>query len=142
MDPWTRRSPVRLADACVGLVAAFLARDDDTPDRLFIIYAEAHYARVMTPMAVMSAKGLWRSHELKQILDVFRDLKDLRRYLSGPMHNDPPEIREARIRGTFDKAMADPDVPSDALRPVKDYLIKKTLDGWTQPPDDRTNGSS
>jgi hypothetical protein len=40
--PWARRSPVRVADACVGLVALALAEDGSVPSRRFIEYTTDH----------------------------------------------------------------------------------------------------
>ncbi|MET8094219.1 hypothetical protein [Micromonospora sp. NPDC005220] len=128
-DPWTRRSPVRLADACVGLVAGAVARADGVPNDLFVAYAEAHHARTMTPMVVMTAKGLTRSFKMSQLLYAVKDALDLRRYLSGPANNDPREVREARIRAMYAK-IADPDLPPDTLKPVYDYLVNRLIDDW------------
>ncbi|MEU4483200.1 DUF5677 domain-containing protein [Micromonospora sp. NPDC023966] len=128
-DPWTRRSPVRLADACVGLVAGAIAHTDGVPNELFVAYAEAHHARTMTPMVVMTAKGLTRSRRMSQLLDAVRDALDLRRYLAGPANNDPREVREARVRAMYAKVV-DPDLPPDALKPVYDYLVNRLIDDW------------
>ncbi|MFG3553377.1 hypothetical protein ACGGAQ_03210 [Micromonospora sp. NPDC047557] len=135
-DPWTRRSPVRLADACVGLVAGAIARADGVPYELFVAYAEAHQVRTMTPMVVLTAKGLTRSSSISQLLDAVRDAHDLRRYLAGPANDDPREVREARIRAIYTK-FADPDLPPEALKPVYDYLVNRLIDDWAE-----TNGSS
>ncbi|MET8230817.1 hypothetical protein ABZS77_09090 [Micromonospora sp. NPDC005298] len=128
-DPWTRRSPVRLADACVGLVAGAIAHVDGAPNDLFVAYAEAHHARTMTPMVVVTAKGLTRSLRIVQLLDTVRDALDLRRYLAGPANNDPREVRDARIRAMYAR-LADPDLPPDALKPVYDYLVNRLIDDW------------
>jgi len=139
--PWARRSPIHLADGCVGLLAGAVAHADGAPINLFLTYAETHHARTMMPLLVMAAKGLGRS-SLKpaRLIETTRIVLDLRRYLSGPALSDPPRMREARLRAAYDKLPLDPDVPAEAFRPVIDYFIEKILSDFAAPAADHATG--
>ncbi|MET7866887.1 DUF5677 domain-containing protein [Micromonospora taraxaci] len=122
-DPWARRSPARLADACVGLVAAAIAGRCAKSDSLFINYAESHAARTMAPMVVMTFKAIARSLKPTGILRAGAAVVSLRRYLQGPAKDDPVEVREARIRMAFDKALGGFGLPLNSLDAYAAYLI-------------------
>jgi hypothetical protein len=54
LSPWSRRSAVRLADCCTGLMAKEVADKADSPSALFTAYAGAHASRVLVPATVMA----------------------------------------------------------------------------------------
>jgi hypothetical protein len=81
----------------------------------------------MNPTAVVAVKGLGRVLTPTQLLTVAKDVIHLRRYLTGSADADPPEVVKARIHATFDRFTSYADVPAEALRPVKDYLIGRLV---------------
>lgn len=106
--PWTMRSAVRTADACVGILAAFIARRtrDGKAVGPFLEYANAHMKRSMTPLAMAGARGILRSVKWRRAPGGARVLLDLRRYYaSGQAASDPPEVREARTREGYEKLL-------------------------------------
>jgi hypothetical protein len=137
-NPWARRSTVRLADACVGILAAAIARQDGTASDLFIAYAEPHLQRVMAPMMVATGKNMIRLFELKQMIRIIREVRDLRSYLSAQAASDPLDVREARIRAAYEAVVTstvDPDVPAEAIQVVVDFLVEKILSEVPLQPD-------
>ena len=106
--PWTARSAVRTADACVGILAAFIARRTrDTKEvEPFLEYANAHMTRSMTPLAMAGARGILRSIQWRRVPGGARVVPDLRRYYaSGQAASDPPEEREARTREGYERLL-------------------------------------
>ncbi len=59
--PWARRSAVRMADGCVGLLAGHIAEKADHPSERFFRYATAHLDRMLTPALLFAVKGALRS---------------------------------------------------------------------------------
>jgi len=59
--PWARRSAVRMADGCTGLLAAHIADRTGSPSEAFHRYASAHLDRLLTPALVFAIKGARRS---------------------------------------------------------------------------------
>ncbi|HXW46103.1 MAG TPA: hypothetical protein VEL03_15050 [Streptosporangiaceae bacterium] len=59
--PWARRSAVRMADGCVGLLAGHIAEKSDHHSEVFFRYATAHLDRLLTPALLFAVKGAMRS---------------------------------------------------------------------------------
>jgi hypothetical protein len=135
--PWARRSAVRLADACVGILAAAIANDGGTPTAGFVSYAEAHVKRVIMPVAITAGKGVVRLGGLAQFRGMLHDARDLRDYLfSAQAANDPPHMREVRVRVLINKFAAtvvDADTPAGVVQPIADYLVQKILSETERP---------
>ena len=55
--PWVRRSPVHVADACVGVLANILAARSGTSSELFVTYANAHMGRVLPPLFALAGRS-------------------------------------------------------------------------------------
>lgn len=55
---WARRSPARIADACLGALTATMARRAGRPSQLADRYTKRHFDRALTPMIVMSRSGI------------------------------------------------------------------------------------
>ena len=133
--PWARRSTVRLADGCVGLLAGAIANASGQPSGDFAAYAEAHISRVLPPMVVFAGKGIARKGGLRQWFRLYREALQLRDYFRSPQYrNDQPEAREARVRAMYDKlvdmTMNDPEIPEGAIEPIVDFLVERTLSEW------------
>jgi hypothetical protein len=106
--PWTARSAVRTADACVGILAAFIARRtrDNAAVGPFLEYANSHMKRSMTPLIMAGARGVLRSIKWHRMPGGARVLLDLRRYYaSGQAASDPPGVREARTREGYERLL-------------------------------------
>jgi hypothetical protein len=128
--PWARRSPVRVADACVGLMAAALATDTEAPARLFMDYTIAHGKRVLPPFGVLLAKTTGRTFSLRSTLQRLREASETKKYLAGPGRMDSTAQRETRVRALFNYAFADPDLPNDAIAPAVDHFVAVILDEY------------
>ena len=65
---WNRRSPARVADACMGYLAAVVAKDAGEPDQRFLGYADRHNNRTLLPMAFMIAgqKNFMTAHATRK----------------------------------------------------------------------------
>lgn len=133
--PWTRRSPVRVTDACVGLVATAVAENAHKPSRLFTTYALGHSQRVLPPTAVLLAKGASRSANFSTMIRRWREAIGLQSYLAGPGREDAPSCREAQVRALFDFVFEDPDIPRGAFEPLVDHVVQKIIDEWSNQPD-------
>lgn len=96
-NSWARRAPVRLADACVGLLAAAIADRVAAPTALFTQYAKAHAGRVLPPLVATFGKALARKLSIADIARTLKQARDVRIYLSrnrfsrdaGPMRSAP-----------------------------------------------------
>ncbi|WP_194903668.1 hypothetical protein [Catenulispora rubra] len=128
---WARRSPVRLADACVGLLAAAIAADRGSPPQEFATYARDHIARVLTPMVVMAGKQAAGRSGLARQAAILLEIRRMQRYLQAPqVLNDSAQQREAKVRALFGRivpAMVGPDVPTAAIQLVVDHFVEVIL---------------
>jgi hypothetical protein len=121
---WNRRSPVRIADASAGLMAAAVAQRKGKPYQDLARYAERQAQRTLTPVVVMAGGGVGRMRP-RQVLHTIRILRETGTYLwSGRAATDPVEVREAYIRDQFTAALGlvQADVPPGALDPFLDYI--------------------
>jgi hypothetical protein len=101
---WARRSAVRLADGCAGLLAAAIAEHSGQPPGLLRKYADAHIARMLTPVFVLAARGGRQSVRWQEVPAALRAVRTLRRYTRGAGQGDSPAEQEVRIREAFVKA--------------------------------------
>jgi hypothetical protein len=129
--PWARRSPVRLADACVGLLAAAIAAHRGAPSPEFATYARDHIMRVLAPIAVRASKRAGRSGVARQVLMLVPEVIRLRRYLQSPQAAaNPAQKREARVRPLFDRlgsVVFSPDIPTAAVQSIVDHFVELVL---------------
>lgn len=133
--PWTRRSAVRISDACVGLLASAIAASAGRPTALFERYARAHLALTFTPMTVVVAQGLRRSVRLANLPALVRTVRDLRQYaVSAQAAADTPHARETRVRDGFDQVvrLIGLDVPDDVVRVLREDFVARILDSITE----------
>lgn len=132
-NSWARRAPVRLTDACVGLLAGALANQIAEPAELFVRYSERHAQRVLPPLLVTIGKGMTRRLRLADLVTTLKQAEEMRVYLSRAGPDDAPDDREKRLRAMYEALIARldiGDVPSDAIRPVIDHLVTKVLTDW------------
>jgi Family of unknown function (DUF5677) len=121
---WTSRSPARIADASVGILAHNIARGGPEA-RLFAAYARRHMERALVPLAVVGAMSLATSVPIAQVFRMFAAAVSLGRYIwSGRAAADPPDVRTTRIRRAYSEALdlAGVDVPAGALDPFIDHV--------------------
>lgn len=64
---WGRRAPVRIADACLGGLTAYLARQEGRPSQHAARYANRHYERAIPPVAAISLGNFSRGLRLSQM---------------------------------------------------------------------------
>jgi hypothetical protein len=132
-NPWVRRAPVRLVDACVGVLAGAIANTIAAPSELFVRYGEDHATRVLPPLLATIGKGIGRQLGWDGIVAVLKEAGATRAYLSGVGVSDTPEERKARLSSMYDSLIARlgiDDVPPDAIRPVVDHFIAMALREW------------
>ncbi|WP_333771834.1 hypothetical protein [Streptomyces sp. IBSBF 2435] len=129
--PWTRRSAVRISDACVGLLAGALARQADVDTTVFEEYAQAHAARAITPLAVVAGRGLRDSVELAELPAAWQRMLRLRAYAeSEQAWLDAPAVREARVRQEFRQILSvlHLDLDDGATAPVHEHFVTVLLE--------------
>ncbi|WUH89791.1 hypothetical protein OG900_06360 [Streptomyces sp. NBC_00433] len=129
--PWTRRSAVRISDACVGLLAGALASQADVDTTVFEEYAQAHAARAITPLAVVAGRGLRNSVKLAELPAAWQRMLRLRAYAeSEQAWLDAPAAREARVRQEFPQSLGVLylDLDDGATAPVYEYLVTVLLE--------------
>ena len=128
---WTRRAPIRAADAAVGILAFNIARRGGTPDALLAQYAEAHLRRVPPPFTVIAGIAYGRSFNLKQIITTIRSVRDLGIYnWSDQAAADTLDERKARIREGLTTILNLPEfgIPPDAAEAYINYLAAAVVD--------------
>lgn len=131
-NSWVRPAPVRLADACLGLMACAVADQVAAPMDLFLRYAEGHAARVLPPLLATIGKRMIRRLGASNLRHTLTQARDVRAYLSSTRPDDAPDERETRLRdlyGTMIKRL-DLDVPPEAIQPIIDHLVAKVLAEW------------
>jgi len=110
---WTRRSPARIADTSVGILAHNIARDGKEAS-LFAGYARRHMNRALVPVAVVGAMAFATTVPTAQVFRMFAAAVGLGRCIwSGRAAADPLDVRTTRIRRAYSEALdlADIDVP-------------------------------
>lgn len=123
---WTKRSPARTADACVGILAAAIARDYGLTPRRFLGYAATHVRRVIPPLPAMV--GRQGTASLKARLLPRMLLQLLKGYLYFRSHEGlsaPYAERTARLRRTMEEVISnfELDVSDVARACILDQLI-------------------
>ncbi|WP_018588672.1 hypothetical protein [Salinispora arenicola] len=133
-NPWARRAPVRLTDACVGLLAGALANQVAEPSDLFARYSEGHAWRVLPPLLVTSGKGMARKLRPADLVATLRQAAQMRAYLTRVAPPDAgPDDRETYLRAMVEALLTRlgfTDIPEDAIRPIIDHLVGQTLREW------------
>lgn len=124
-----RRSPVRVADAATGFLAADLARRSGRPEEKLLAYANRHYSRTLMPMAVMAFTGMGGSLRPQRVIEIIRLTIDVYIYIrNGRGIADSVEERAAYVRERFTQILnfkGDSEIPEDALDPFIDFVADK-----------------
>jgi hypothetical protein len=131
-NPWAHRAPVRLTDACVGLLAGAVADRVGAPTELFVRYAEAHAGRVLPPLLITVGKRMAPRLLVGGLVRTLKDARDVRANLSRGARDEAPAEREARLREMYNALIArlDLDMPTEAIQPVVDHLVAMVLAEW------------
>jgi hypothetical protein len=124
---WARRSPVRIADFCVGALTANMARRAGTPSRLADAYTERHLSRTLTPMVAMSSPGFTTILAPRNLRIAITTFKDTFRYAASGHDAADPAKRVARIREGMRTLLVtgQPGLPDGALDPFLDFISDK-----------------
>lgn len=122
-----RRSPARIADACLGALTANMARRAGRPSQLADKYTERHFDRALTPMVVMSSPGIGKLVMPRQIVTTVRTVRGIFKYARSGEDAADPAVRVARIRAGMEALLLAglPDLPEGALDPYLDYVSQK-----------------
>jgi hypothetical protein len=131
---WARRPAARLSDACTGLLAGHIARQQGRSPEVFLAYADSHLDRLITPAATAFLKAARRSATWHQIPGVLRQIMALRAYTHGGGYDDDPAQQEARIRRDFDRILGTivPGAPEGMLAQATEELIARLIDEMRQ----------
>jgi hypothetical protein len=124
---WARRSPARIADACLGALTATLARRAGRPSQLADEYTKRHFGRALTPMIVISSSGMGKLLMPRQILTTIATARGIFKYARSGQHSANPAIRVGHIRAGMATLLlaAVPDLPEGALDPFLNYVSEK-----------------
>lgn len=121
---WARRSPVRIADSCLGALTAAVAQRTGADYQRAMQYADKHGARALVPVAVMSSGGFRRALGPRQLLPALRRLKETANYIDSGRDTGNPAVRTATIRAAMETMLlaGQPSVPQGSLDPFLDYI--------------------
>ena len=124
---WARRSPVRIADACFGLLTAAVAQQAGIPYQDAIRYADRHGGRALTPVMIMGTSGLKRGIGLRKLITALGQLRGFGDYIQSGADAQDPAVRTAKIRAGMKSLLllAELDIPPGALDPYLDYVAAK-----------------
>jgi hypothetical protein len=124
---WGRRAPVRIADACLGALAAVLADRAGVPCQHAARYADRHGERVVAPVIAVSLGGLARGLRPRQIMTAIGQMRAFGEYVRSGEDADDPAVRTARIRAKMQGLLTIPglDIPVDALDSYLDFVAAK-----------------
>jgi hypothetical protein len=127
--PWTRRSAARLSDACAGLLAGHIARQDGRMADVFLAYADGHLDRLITPAVMTFAKTARNSVPWRQVPGLLRQVVALRAYTHGGGYADDPAQQETRIRAGFGMILdtVAPDVPEGMFAQATEEIIARLV---------------
>ena len=132
-NSWVRRAPVRLADACAGLLAGAIADQVGESTELFLRYAEDHAERVLPPLLATIGKVMVRKDSLVGLWRAARQAREVKEYLSRAEPDEVGVEREARLRDLYDTWIAHldlDDVPPEAIQPIVDHFVAIALAEW------------
>jgi len=124
---WARRSPARIADACLGALTATMARRAGRPSQLADKYTDRHFGRALVPMIVMSSPGIGKLVMPRQILTTIVTVRGIFRYARSGQDAEDLVMRVARIRAGMEALLLAGvrDLPEGALDPFLDYVSEK-----------------
>ncbi len=109
--PWVRLSAARLADGCMGLLAANIADKSGVSPDPFLRYATAHLDRLVTPALAFTVRGALRSVPRHETLSTLKALGNAQRRTGRSFRADVPGWQETRISegssGFFDPQSAE-----------------------------------
>jgi hypothetical protein len=130
---WGRRSPARIADACLGALTAVLADRAGVPRQHAARYADRHGERAVAPVIAISLGGLGRGLRPRQVLAVIGRVRTFGEYIRSGEDADDPAVRTARIRAEMAYLLTIPglDIPVDALEPYLDFIAAKIVSEGT-----------
>lgn len=121
---WARRSPARIADACLGALTANMARRAGEPSRVADKYTDRHFSRALTPMVTMSRSVLVALVAPRQIMTTVTSMRRIDNYIkAGQSVEDPAtrvELIRAEIAGLLFAGV--PNTPAEAFDPYLDYI--------------------
>lgn len=126
---WARRSPVRIADCCLGALTAAVAQQAKADYARAVKYADKHGARALTPVVVMSSPGFRVAFSPQQLVSLFRQLKEIGDYIDSGRDADDPATRAATVRAGMEAMLSAgvPSVPADSLDPFLDFVADKIV---------------
>ena len=126
---WARRSPARIADACLGALTAATAQQAGVSYQQAAQYADRHSERALTPVAVMGAGGFKRSLRPRQLMTTIGQVRRYGDYVWSDEDAGDPDSRYVRIRTDMESLLfaAEPDIPPGSLDPFLDYVAAKIV---------------
>lgn len=125
-DPWVRRSPVRLADASVGILAEHVARSESAPADIFARYAQNHLDRILPPLASLAAKRMRTTTGVLPLARTLFHVRQMQSAISQPDLSD--KQRQVLARQLYqDMAPLLIGAPDEVLAPIIDHLVKKIV---------------
>ncbi|MBX7555410.1 hypothetical protein K1Y78_47880 [Streptomyces sp. tea 10] len=128
--PWVRRSPVRLADASVGILAVHLARYESVPDGLFARYAQTHLERILPPLASLLGKRMGKKTGLLPLVRLVIHVRQLQPAISRPDLSD--RDRETLVRQLYQDLTSQLEgAPAEAVAPVIEYFVQTIIREYT-----------
>ena len=122
---WNRRSPVRVADAATGLMAAAIASECRLPHASLIAYADRHSQRAFMPVAFMGLSNIRGAASSGGIVRALLRAREMYDYLwHGAAALDPLETRTAYVARAFAEMLdiGSIDVREGSLDPFIDYV--------------------
>jgi hypothetical protein len=96
--PWVLLSATRLADGCMGLLAANIAdKSRVTSPEPFLRYATAHLDRLVTPALAFTVKGALRSVPRLEALSTLKAINSTKSRPDRSFRADVPSWQETRV---------------------------------------------
>lgn len=120
--PWAKRSAVRLADGCTGLLAGHIADQSGTAAERFHDYSAAHFSRLLTPAAVFAVKAAIRSCPRRKRLGALKDIFQARSQTRDPGVG-ADDLRD-EFPGFLDTLVADMPADGTFAQPAAGYLTE------------------
>jgi len=128
MFPWSLRSSIHTADACMGILATHLSASRRQDNVLFVEYANAHWARTLLPVVATFGRSIPRGLQWSKLPHALMTIWALRRYLSSDgVAHDSSDVREARVRADVERLVEVLPAVSDSLKVVAVEEMTKAL---------------
>jgi len=126
---WARRSPVRIADGCLGALTGAVAQRTGVDYSRAAKYADKHAERAMPPVTVMSSSGFRLMLGPQQLVTSLRKLKETDDYIRSSRDADDPATRIATVRADMETLLSAglPSIPAGALDPFLDFIADKIV---------------